>query len=61
MHQSIAAGYGRCTASILLEHALDLDWTGFGFSQRGPHGERFLHLDRLLQEPGRPRPWPWSY
>ncbi len=23
------------------------DWTGFEFNQKGPHGGRFVHLDRL--------------
>ncbi len=45
----------------LLYHAYTLGWTGFGVQQWGPHSTRFLHLDRLPDSPGQPRPWIWSY
>lgn len=35
-------------------------WTGIGVSQKGPHRGRFIHLD-MLEPPGFPRPWIWSY
>ena len=33
-------------------------FTGIGFSQKGDHGERFLHLDKAIHVP---RPAIWSY
>lgn len=36
-----------------------LGFTGFGVKQQG--ASRFLHLDDLPAEPGRPRPTIWSY
>lgn len=38
-----------------------LGWTGFGEQQKGPYASRFLHLDRLPDAPGQPRPWIWTY
>lgn len=35
--------------------------TGFGLSQKGPHGGRFVHLDDLLDGVCGPRPWVWTY
>lgn len=46
-------------AYTLLRLALEMEFTGIGISQKG-HG-RFIHLDKLLAAPGRPRPTVWSY
>lgn len=36
---------------------------GLGISQKSstPHHQRFIHLDTLEAESGRPRPWIWTY
>lgn len=31
---------------------------GFGISQKGPHGYRYIHIDMTK---GKTRPWIWSY
>lgn len=36
-------------------------FTGIGINQRGPHTERFIHVDMLLNDAKSPRPWVWSY
>ena len=38
-----------------------LGFTGIGWSQKGDHGKRFVHLDDLKPAARRPRPWVWSY
>ncbi|KZX61306.1 peptidase M15A [Alcanivorax sp. HI0033] len=43
----------------LIELALKHGFTGIGVNQKGDG--RFIHLDDLKHEPGRPRPWVWSY
>lgn len=49
-------------ALTLVQSALALGWTGVGVQQRGLHGNRFIHLDRLpAADPSHPRPWIWSY
>jgi len=48
-------------ALALIALAESQHWTGIGVSQRGPHAGRFVHLDRLPDAPGQPRPWVWSY
>lgn len=46
----------------LVPLAIALGFTGIGVSQKGPHGYRFVHLDRPAPgRVGRPRPWMWSY
>lgn len=45
----------------LVESAIQHGMSGIGISQRGPHGQRFIHLDDLPPAPGQPRPWIWSY
>ncbi len=40
----------------LTKTAFDKGITGVGFKQKGPHDERFIHLDNL-QGDGRPRIW----
>jgi uncharacterized protein YcbK (DUF882 family) len=48
-------------ALTLLGLAIQMGWRGFGLHQRGPREERFVHLDRLPDGPGQPRPTVWSY
>ena len=43
----------------VIELALKHGFTGFGVNQKG--GGRFIHLDDLPNDTGRPRPWIWSY
>ena len=52
---------GGWQARTLLEMAIRFGWTGIGVMQHGPYPERFMHLDRLEEVEGRPRPWIWSY
>lgn len=42
----------------VLDTAVKLEFTGIGIHQRGPHGQRFIHIDDL---DGPLRPWIWSY
>lgn len=51
---------GKDTHAII-RIAAGMGFTGIGIKQKGPHDQRFLHLDDLEEEPGRPRPWVWSY
>ena len=62
--------YGNCTVDVeimgwqarkLVCSAISLGWTGIGLHQKGDHDQRIVHLDRLRDSPGRPRPWIWSY
>lgn len=41
----------------LVRRAIAWGWTGIGIHQRGPHGQRFVHLDML----DHPRPRIWTY
>ena len=45
----------------LLYYAVGFGFGGLGVSQRGPHANRFIHLDRLESLSSRPRPRVWSY
>ncbi len=45
-------------AMLLLEGALRHGFIGIGVNQKGPHDQRFLHLDLWLDGP---RPSVWSY
>lgn len=45
----------------VLVMARDGGFTGIGVFQRGPHEERFVHLDDLPAWAAGPRPWVWSY
>lgn len=36
-------------------------WSGIGLRQSGPHAQRIVHLDRLENGPGCPRPRIWTY
>ena len=49
----------RGAAVELLQIALSMGFTGIGVNQKG--GGRFLHLDKLPNAPGQPRPTIWSY
>ena len=44
----------------LLRIATTMNFTGVGFSQKGDHGARFIHLDNLTG-PEFTRPTIWSY
>ena len=57
-------------ADVLVTHkraaAIAGAWARFGFTgkgedQKGPVGERFIHLDISDEKPGRPRPHAWTY
>jgi len=45
----------------LLRLAGDMGMTGIGLSQKGDWAARFVHLDDLSYDVGRPRPWVWTY
>lgn len=47
-------------AHALLTAAMRWGWAGIGVHQRGPHAQRFLHLDDLPNG-AHPRPWLWTY
>jgi zinc D-Ala-D-Ala carboxypeptidase len=49
----------RADAYHVLSLALAMGFTGIGVAQKG--AARFLHLDRLPNAPGQPRPTVWSY
>lgn len=51
--------HGR-DAWLLIGYAVNRGWT-VGVSQKGARESRFIHLDRLPNAPGQPRPWVWSY
>ena len=46
-------------AHKLLQAALRMGLSGIGVNQKG--SGRFIHLDDLENDSGRPRPWVWSY
>lgn len=48
-------------ARRLVQLAVQLEWSGIGVHQKGPHTRRFIHLDRLPGGSIGPRPWLWSY
>ena len=49
-------------ANRVFGEAYPLGFTGFGFSQKGNHNERFIHLDTLQNtETKGSRPWSWTY
>lgn len=45
-------------ARQVLDMAVVLKFTGIGINQKGPHDQRFIHIDDL---DGPMRPWTWSY
>jgi len=57
--RAIDIGVSGEKAYRLLQAALRLGMTGIGVNQKG--SGRFIHLDDLENEEGRPRPWVWSY
>ena len=49
-------------AARALPAMLKTGFTGIGLSQKGPHGDRFIHLDDLADANTLgPRPWTWTY
>lgn len=48
-------------AHRLVRLAIEQGWTGIGLQQKGPHDSRFVHLDRLPDAAGQPRPTVWTY
>ena len=58
--QAMDIGVMGDRAYRLLEAALEAGFTGVGINQLGSSG-RFIHLDDVESEVGRPRPWIWSY
>ncbi len=52
--------YGQ-NAVLLIKLSIECGFTGIGIKQKGPISGRFIHLDDLKQQSGRPRPWIWSY
>jgi len=57
--QSVDLDVNRKQAFKVMEQAIKLGFTGFGFKQKGT--SRYLHLDNLPDAPGQPRPTVWSY
>ena len=52
---------GELASKVNIE-ASRLGFTGFGFSQRGKHSNRYIHLDTLKNDETKgPRPTVWSY
>ena len=45
----------------LMRLAMTSGFTGVGVNQKGPHDQRFIHLDDLPDAEKQPRPAPWSY
>lgn len=45
----------------LVSLAVECGFTGIGIKQHGPLSGRFVHLDDLTMDAGRPRPWIWTY
>ena len=54
-------------AYVLLQAAMEVEFSGIGISQRGSYNGRFIHLDDLentydqATNTGHPRPRIWSY
>lgn len=60
--RAIDIGISGHDAHELLRAAMRYGYfTGIGVSQKGPHKDRFLHLDDLPNVDGQPRPWVWTY
>lgn len=51
---------GAFAHAVLVEACMSGYFPGIGVNQKGPHEQRFIHLDHLEKEEG-PRPWIWSY
>ncbi|MFQ5472039.1 MAG: D-Ala-D-Ala carboxypeptidase family metallohydrolase [Dehalococcoidia bacterium] len=45
----------------LISVAMSRRWRGIGVKQKGPWGDRFIHLDNLPNGERSPRPRVWSY
>jgi len=48
-------------AYSVVQAAIAEGFSGIGVNQKGPLEQRFIHLDDLPDEDGRPRPTIWSY
>ena len=48
-------------AYMVMAKAHMVGMTGVGLNQKGPHNQRFVHLDTLNESSTRPRPWVWTY
>lgn len=48
-------------AQEIVSNARRFGFTGIGVNQKGPHKQRFIHLDDLPDSASRPRPHIWSY
>lgn len=57
--QAVDIACSHAKAYKILAHAHEYGFTGIGVNQKGVG--RFIHLDDLEQEAGRPRPHVWSY
>ena len=58
---TVDVGISGEAAFDLLHHAVNLGFTGIGVKQKGPHSERFVHLDMIMPAGRHPRPRIWSY
>jgi hypothetical protein len=57
--RAVDVDVGREDYHSFMEHALYYGFTGIGIKN---HGGRFqLHIDNAESQPGRPRPWVWTY
>ena len=59
--QAFDLGVVGADALELVVIAREVGFTGIGVKQKGPHGERCIHVDDLPNADGQPRPWIWSY
>lgn len=57
--QAVDIGISHKKALLLIEKATYFGFTGIGVNQKG--SKRFIHLDDLEADDGRPRPHIWSY
>lgn len=48
-------------AFFLVQYAANFHMQGIGVKQSGSEGQRYVHLDDLLENDGFPRPRIWSY
>lgn len=60
-YEVIALAWAAIRVAILDRLLGRGQFTGFGLKQSGPHGSRFVHVDDLPEQSGRPRPWVWTY
>ena len=58
---AVDIGISGTPAHTVLTRAARFNFTGIGISQRGPHENRFIHLDTIQPGMRHPRSWVWSY